>query len=226
MFDDREDAGHQLAEKIETMPLQDPIVLGIPNGGVPLALTISEDLGFDFDVLFSQKLRHPHELGVAVGAISDDGAVYWHDDFRVVNCSDRLIHQERERQAEMLDRRSKLIRGIISPKPLEARSVIIVDDGVATGSSMIKAVQQVRQYRPAEVIVATPVASRYVLEKMNRYTDRMICLEAALDLWSIEQWYGVFKPVTDAEVLSLIQKLVRNEEATPVRQNVQYGLYG
>ncbi len=213
MFDNRQEAGRQLVEKLELLTFEQPIVLGIPNGGIPTAIAIAREMDFDFDVVFSRKIRHPFDKKIAMGALSEDFEVFLHDHIRVKSCSERMIEEEVVRQKSKLLRQKHLIRGILPEQNVEGRSVIITDDGVSTGSTILKAIQFVKLLNPKEIIVAVPTLPRDVLDIINRVSDRVVCLDAPLDFWSIEQLYSEYDKVNNREMLSHIKSYLEDRES-------------
>jgi predicted phosphoribosyltransferase len=177
MFHDREDAATRLAERLKGRVLRDPLVLAIPRGGVVLGAVLARELGAELDVALSRKLRAPGQPELAIGAISENGDVYLSPENQLdwVDMQEHLA-EEKRCQLEVLDRRKKLIRGARPQAPIAGRSVIVTDDGIATGSTMIAALQFVKTQNPFEVIVAVPVASPDRMDEVQRYCDDMVCL--------------------------------------------------
>jgi len=160
MFRDREDAARRLAKKLETRELRDPLVLAIPRGGVVTGAVLARALGADLDVVLSRKLRAPNQPELAIGAISEGGEVYLNP--QVTKIDDWLgdyLAEERAYQMAEIARRRKLFRAVRPVAPIADRSVIVTDDGIATGSTMIAALKVIQTHQPHELIVAVPVAS-------------------------------------------------------------------
>src|SRR3989304_1864618 len=159
MFADREDAARQLAEKLKDLKLHDPLVLAIPRGGVATGAVLARELHADLDVVLSRKLRAPYQPELAIGAIGEDGEVYLnHGMEAATGGAQAYLAQEREHQVGEIVRRQKLFRAVRPQAPVAGRSVILTDDGIATGATMIAALHVVKAQQPRETIVAVPVA--------------------------------------------------------------------
>jgi predicted phosphoribosyltransferase len=205
MFRDREDAGRQLAERLSARALHDPLVLAIPRGGVVTGAVLARELGADLDVVLSRKLRALGQPELAIGAIAEDGRVFLNP--QAVECLDlgeEYVAQERRYQMAEIARRKRLFRGVRPAAPVAGRSVIVTDDGIATGSTMIAALQTVKTQNPREVIVAVPVASPDRLAEVGRWCDDVVCLLAPEEFWAIGQFYEDFTQVEDEEVIRLL----------------------
>jgi predicted phosphoribosyltransferase len=207
MFRDREDAARRLAAKLKGRDLHDPLVLAIPRGGVVTGAVLARELGADLDVVLSRKLRAPGQPELAVGAISEDGRVYLnHHAQAFLDVMEEYLPQERRHQLAEIARRKKLFRAVRPQAPLAGRSVIVTDDGIATGSTMIAALQAVRTQNPREVIAAVPVASPDRLEEVRRWCDDVVCLLCPEEFWAIGQFYEDFTQVEDEQALELLRR--------------------
>jgi predicted phosphoribosyltransferase len=205
MFRNREDAARRLAVRLKDLPLRDPLVLAIPRGGVVTGAVLAQELGAELDVVLARKLRAPGQPELAVGAVSEDGRVYLNPDVR--EFAERLadyLAQERRYQLGEIARRAQLLRAVRPAAAAAGRSVIVTDDGIATGSTMIAALQTVQAQRPYEVIVAVPVAPRDRLEEVRRWCDEVICLGVPQPFWAVGQVYADFTPVEDEDVVELL----------------------
>lgn len=207
MFRDREDAAYQLVERLKGLPLSNPLVLAIPRGGVVLGAVIARELGAELDVVLSRKLRCPGQPELAIGAVAEDGTIYVNPEARHLDgLMPEYIEQEREHQLAEIARRTRLIREVRPAAEIDGRSVIVTDDGLATGSTMIAALEVLRSRAPAEVIVALPVAAPSRLEPVRRLCDRLICLLTPENFWAIGEFYRDFSPVEDSEVVKLLKE--------------------
>jgi len=207
MFHDREDAALQLADALKRRDLHDPLVLAIPRGGVVTGAVLAQELGADLDVVLSRKLRAPGQPELAIGAISEDGRVYLnHHVQSFLDEMEEYLAQERRHQMAEIARRKKLIRAVRPQAPITGRSVIVTDDGIATGSTMIAALQAIKTHNPREVIVAVPVASPDRLDEVRRWCDDTLCLLTPDEFWAIGQFYEDFTQVDDEEVLRLLRR--------------------
>ena len=214
-FRNREDAARQLAEKLKGRKLHDPLVLAIPRGGVVTGAVLARELGADLDVILSRKLRAPEQPELAVGAVSEDGQVYLNHHARNYRDLDEYLAEERRRQMAEIARRKKLFRAVRSQAPIAGRSLIVTDDGIATGSTMIAALQALKAQRPGEVIVAVPVASPDRLAEVQRWCDDVVCLLAPEEFWAIGQFYEDFSQVEDEEVVSILREFAPSARVRP-----------
>jgi predicted phosphoribosyltransferase len=196
MFIDREDAARRLAAELRPLPLKNPLVLAIPRGGVIVGAVLARELGADLDVVLARKLRAPYQPELALGAVGEDGELYLN----------RYLKQERRHQLDEIARRQALYRAARPQAPLAGRSLILTDDGIATGSTMIAALHYVRGHDPHEVIVAVPVAPPERLEAIQPLCDRLICLMAPPDFYAVGQFYESFEPIEDEEVLRVLRQ--------------------
>lgn len=207
MFRNREDAASQLAEKLKSRELHDPLVLAIPRGGVVTGAVLARELGADLDVVLSRKLRAPGQPELAIGAVAEDGQVYLnHYAQEFQGLMEEYLADERRHQLAEIARRKKLFRAVRPPAPLADRSVIVTDDGIATGSTMIAALQAVKTQNAREVIVAVPVASPERLAEVRRWCDDVVCLLTPDAFWAIGQFYEDFSQVEDEEVVQLLRE--------------------
>lgn len=207
MFRDREDAARQLAQQLRGRAMHEPLVLAIPRGGVVTGAVLAGELGAELDVVLSRKLRAPGQPELAIGAITEDGQVYLnHHSREFLEILQDYLAEERRYQLEEIERRRKLFRAARPQARVAGRTVIVTDDGIATGSTMIAALQAIRTQNPRELIVAVPVASPDRLEEVRRWCDEVVCLLAPEDFWAVGQFYVNFWQVEDEEVLELLRK--------------------
>jgi putative phosphoribosyl transferase len=222
MFRNREDAAGQLAEELKGRELRDPLVLAIPCGGVVTGAVLARELGADLDVVLSRKLRAPGQPELAIGAISEDGHVYLNSHAReFLDLMKAFVESECDYQVAEIARRKKLFRGIRPQAAIAGRSVIVTDDGIATGSTMIAALQSLESQHPHEIIVAVPVASPDRLAEVRRWCDDVVCLLVPEEFWAIGQFYEDFTQVEDEQVLDLLREFapaaqLRQSNAEPV----------
>jgi predicted phosphoribosyltransferase len=206
MFRNREDAARQLAEKLKGRDLHDPLVLAIPRGGVVTGAVLAQEIGADLDVVLSRKLRAPGQPELAIGAVSEDGRAYLNQYAQeVMDLAHDYLIDERRHQLSEIRRRKQLFRAVRPQAPIAGRSVIVTDDGIATGSTMIAALQVVKAQNPREVIVAVPVASPDRLEEVRRWCDEVVCLLSPQDFWAIGQFYADFQQVEDKQAIDLLR---------------------
>lgn len=214
MFQNREEAGRRLAEELKHRKLHDPLVLAIPRGGVAVGATLAQELDAELDIVLSRKLPAPGQPELAIGAISEDGQVHLNDFAKdLVDKLDDYLVSECQHQMAEIARRRKLFRQVKPQARIAGRSVIVTDDGIATGSTMIAALQTVRSQKPAELIVAVPVASRDRLLQVSKLCDEVICPLIPDDFQAVGQFYDDFTQVEDQEAVRLLQAF-----STPYRE--------
>jgi putative phosphoribosyl transferase len=207
MFHNRVDAGRQLARKLARYAnREDVLVLGIPRGGVAVAFEVAQAIHAPLDVLLVRKLGVPGQRELAMGAIASGGA-------RILN--QRLIAElgvTEEEVAETiaaqeaeLQRREDLYRGVRPGIPIQGRTIILVDDGIATGSSMLAAIEALRTFHPKKIVVAVPVAPHHATADIGSVADEFICLDQPEGFFAIGQFYQDFSPTEDLEVRALLE---------------------
>jgi predicted phosphoribosyltransferase len=207
MFRDREDAARRLAARLKGRELHAPLVLAVPRGGVVTGAVLARQLGAELDVILSRKLRAPGRAEVAAGAVAEDGRVYLnHLGQRCREVMRGYLARERRLQLAEIARRQQLVRAVRPPAPIEGRSVIVTDDGIATAATLIAALQSVKARRPREVIVAVPVAPPASLAEARRWCDDVVCLLCPAELRSAGQFYEDFRPVEDEQVVALLRQ--------------------
>lgn len=214
MFQNREEAGRRLAEELKHRKLHDPLVLAIPRGGVAVGATLAQELDAELDIVLSRKLPAPGQPELAIGAISEDGQVHLNDFAKdLVDKLDDYLVSECQHQMAEIARRRKLFRQVRPQATIAGRTVIVTDDGIATGSTMIAALQTVRSQKPAELIVAVPVASRDRLLQVSKLCDEVICPLIPDDFQAVGQFYDDFTQVEDQEAVRLLHAF-----STPYRE--------
>jgi predicted phosphoribosyltransferase/pimeloyl-ACP methyl ester carboxylesterase len=205
-FADRTDAGRRLAARLAGRVFTDPMVLAIPRGGIVLGVALAEKLNADLDVVLSRKLRMPGNPEYALGAISETGDVYLNVDEEAPPIVKNYLDEECRHQMEEIARRRKLFRKGRGPAPIAGRSVIVTDDGIATGSTMIAALRTIRLQHPLELIVAVPVAAPDRLRQVAKECDEVVCLNEAPDLMAVGEYYEDFTQVEDEEVVAAVDR--------------------
>lgn len=210
MFEDREDAALRLAARLAPLPLTNPIVLGIPRGGVVTGAIVAKKLGAELDVVLARKLRAPWQPELAIGAIGENGEIYLTDFASAVpGTSAGYLEKEREHQAAEIERRKKLFRAVRPPAAVTGRSVIVTDDGIATGSTMLAALHVLKARNPLEIIVAVPVAPPETVALVARQCDRVECLIEPAHMGAIGAFYRNFTQVEDEEVVRLLREAMK-----------------
>ena len=207
-FANRREAGRLLADCLaQYAKREDVIVLGLPRGGVPVAYEIASALQAPLDVFICRKLGLPGQEEMAIGAIASGGIRVLHEEMATalgVSAQDLEVTVAKEEKE--LERRERLYRGGIAPLVLRDRIVILVDDGIATGSTMEAALLALRQLRPAKIVVAVPVAPPSSLASLRSLADEVVCITVPESLYAISQFYEDFNQLTDEEVLALLTR--------------------
>jgi putative phosphoribosyl transferase len=206
-FQNRAEAGRLLAAKLENYAGRDGlIVLGLPRGGVPVAFEVARKLKAPLDVFLVRKLGLPGHEELALGAVASGGLCVFNDSL-VMSCGipRRVLDEIIARERKELKRR-ELTYGRDEPPALRGRTVILVDDGLATGATMRAAARAVRQQQPLELVAAVPVAARETLDQLRPEVDAAVCVHAPEQFFAVGEWYADFGQTTDQEVRELLQK--------------------
>lgn len=205
-FRDRRDAGRQLAAKLEAYAgRSDVVVLALPRGGVPVGYEVAHALGVPLDVLTVRKLGAPRQPELAMGAIASGGAMFLNKGvLRATGVSDAALHAVEARERAELERREKLYRGARPASQIRGKTVIVVDDGMATGASMHAAVLALRSLQPARIVVAVPVASAEAARRLDEAVDAFVCGLTVAEFRAVGQFYRDFDPTMDEEVCRLL----------------------
>lgn len=206
LFEDRRDAGRQLAATLaDRFGGPDLRILGLPRGGVPVAYEIALALNAPLDVLVVRKLGLPQQKEYAIGAIAAGGiTVLDHDTIRALHISQETLDSIIDAEKRELTRRENAYRQGLPALDIEGRVVIVVDDGLATGATMLAAIAAVRKQKPASVIAAVPVADAETCEKVRSQTNATVCLATPAHFRAVGNWYRVFDQTDDEEVRSLL----------------------
>ena len=213
-FHDRADAGRQLAASLtEYANRSDVIVLGLPRGGVPVAYEVAVALTQPLDVFLVRKLGVPGHPELAMGAIAAGGIEILSEDLiQDLRIPHALVQQVAVRERLELERRDRVFRGDRPPPMIRDRTVILVDDGLATGSTMQAAIVALRQQKPAQIVVAVPVGAPDTCRRLSRMADRVVCLSMPEPFNAVGQWYDEFTQTSDEEVAHLIAAATRSRE--------------
>jgi len=218
IFSDRAAAGRALADRLRGEPWKHLLVLAIPRGGIEVAVPLARGLEAELDVVLSRKLRAPYQPELAIGAVAEDGTVHVNAfAASMADADEAWIEAEKERQLAEIVRRRELIRRVRPPACAAGRSVIVTDDGIATGATMIAALHTVRAERPRELVVAVPVGPPDRLAAIRPLCDRLVCLHERDDFQAVGQFYASFPQVEDDRVLELLRAAILPRAAAPVR---------
>jgi predicted phosphoribosyltransferase len=220
LFLDRTDAGRQLAKRLaEYADRPDVVVLALPRGGVPVAYEVARALHAPLDVFLVRKLGVPGHEELAMGAIASGGVRVLNEEVvRSLQIPDEVIDEVAEAEQEELQRRERLYRGSRPAPDVRNRIVILVDDGLATGSTMRAAVAALRQSGPAQIVVAVPVGALETCAELQREADRIWCLQAPDPFYAVGLWYETFSQTTDQEVSEMLEYAALAQSGEGVRR--------
>ncbi len=207
-FSNRTEAGKLLAQKLKAYAnLSDVIVLALPRGGVPVGFEIAKELNIPFDVCVVRKLGIPHHKELAMGAIASNGVrVLNYDILSEWNIPDKIIDKVSAKELRELRRREHSYRDNRSVINVKNRTVILVDDGIATGSTMRAVIALMRQQKPKQIIVAVPVAPKSVCKELQTEVDKLVCLTMPEPFYAVGLWYENFPQTSDEQVHQLLEK--------------------
>ena len=212
MFEDRIDAGRRLAGALLHLKDTRPVVLALPRGGVPVAAEIARALSAPLDLVLVRKIGAPFQPELAIGAIAEAGAgeaaapelVTDPDLIRQLGVPEDYVEETRQEALVEIARRQDLYRGGRTPPDLAGRTVILVDDGIASGATMRAALRAVRRRKPGRLVLAVPVAPRDSLNELGKEADEILCLSVPRDFYAVGQFYRDFRQTGDSEVTALL----------------------
>jgi len=207
-FRDRTEAGQMLAEMLrEYANRDDVVVLALPRGGVPVGFEVAKALNAPLDVFVVRKLGLPGQEELAMGAIASGGIrVLNRDLIRALGIPEEVVDRITQEEQRELERRERAYREGRPPLDVRGRTVILVDDGLATGSSMRVAALALRQKQPAQIVVAVPVAARDTCAEFESVVDKIVCAVTPEPFWGVGQWYADFSQTSDEEVRDLLRR--------------------
>jgi putative phosphoribosyl transferase len=208
-FIDRIDAGRQLAKALARYKKQQPVVLALPRGGVPVAAEVASALDAPLDLILVRKIGVPFQPELAMGAVVDGAepvVVRNEDVIRLSGVSENDFNAIRDEQLAEIERRRKLYLGDRPHPELSGRTVIVVDDGIATGATTRAALQAIRMRKPGKLVLAVPVAPTDTLQKLQDEADDIVCLEDYVEFGAIGFFYSDFRQTSDTEVIELLAR--------------------
>ncbi|HVY76987.1 MAG TPA: phosphoribosyltransferase family protein [Solirubrobacterales bacterium] len=204
-FADRHDAGRRLAERLAALAGEEPVVVGLPRGGVPVAAEVARALGAPLDFLAVRKLGAPHNPEYGIGAIAEGGTrVLDPEALHVLGIDGGALEAIVARETAELRRRVEAYRGDRPPLPLGDRLVVVVDDGVATGVTDTAALRDIRRARPRRLVLAVPVCPPDSAARLREEADEVVSLHEPRLLYGVGQWYRDFAQVSDEEVIAAL----------------------
>jgi putative phosphoribosyl transferase len=208
IFENRYDAAMQLIPLLKKYEQENTVVLAIPRGAVPMGYYIAKELNLPLDILLSKKIGHPGNPELAIGSVSLKGRII---DPRFALDQDYIQHETVKIRA-MLKERHKKFMGNRPSIELNNKTVIIVDDGIATGNTMLASIDLIRHHAPKKIVVATPVASQEAALAIKQKADDFICLHVPEDFVAVGQFYDYFTQVTDEEVIFFLESLQKERK--------------
>jgi putative phosphoribosyl transferase len=204
-FRDRAEAGERLAEALGSYRGEGVLVLGIPRGGIPVAAIVAGSLEADLDVVVARKLGAPFQPELAVGAVTANGGLYRDEEtIRALDVTEAYVEQVIQRESKVAHQREERFRGDKPAPSVEGRTVLVVDDGLATGATMRAAVRSVRKRHPARLIVAVPVGSEHACIALREEADEVVSLLTPEPFFAVGLYYVDFAPVEDDEVQRIL----------------------
>lgn len=207
MFADRQTAGRELAQALIHHAGTNAIVLGLPRGGVPVADEVARVLGGALDVWVVRKLGAPGQPELGMGAIAEGPAVVIDRSLvRALGVTRAELFEVAHRELAEIERRIERFRGARKPPELRGRTVILVDDGIATGGSTRAAIRAIKKQRPARLVLAVPVASPDIVDSLRREVDEVVCLYQPDPMYAIGLWYEEFRQVADEQVARILER--------------------
>lgn len=203
-FKDRIEAGIVLAEKLLHYKDHNVVVIAIPRGGLPLGAVVAKQLNAPLDVALTKKIGHPYNKEYAIGAVSLNSRIL----SAAIEASEEYIEEETKQIRELLAHRQKQYYKNLQPQNIKGKTVIIVDDGIATGNTILATIKLIYQNQPNNIVVGIPVAPPSAVEKLKTspYVHEVICLKTPYNFRAVGQFYDEFNPVTDEEAIQILEE--------------------
>jgi putative phosphoribosyl transferase len=214
MFANRQEAGRELAARLAHLRGESPVVLGLPRGGVVVAAEIARSLGAPLDVLVVRKIPAPNQPELALGAVTDGAeprTVLNHQIVAALHVPSQYLERAIVVQLDEVRRRQALYREGRSPPALTGHTLIVADDGIATGATVAAGLEALRQARPSRLVLAVPVGPPETLERLRASVDELVCLAAPPHFAAVGAFYEDFRQTSDAEVVALLRELAAKE---------------
>ena len=205
IFQDRVDAAYKLAKRLEKMRAENPVILAIPRGGVITGDVIAKELGAKLDIIVSRKIGAPHNHELAIGAVMHDGSFYPNTDIILsLNVPQKYIESEIKSELKEIERRLVLFRGDVK-YDLQGKTVIVVDDGIATGATMFAAIMWLKKQGAKKVVAAVPVGPKDTIERLSKMVE-VVVLEAPEFFSAVGEFYNDFDQVEDVKVVEILRQ--------------------
>lgn len=217
-FQDREDAGRQLARALVKYKSRHPVILALPRGGVPVAAEVAESLEAPLDLILVRKIGTPMQPELAMGAVVDGEQpviVRNQDVIDLTGVSDETFDAVCKKELAEIERRREHYLGNRDRADVQGQVAIIVDDGIATGATTLAAIQALRKREPKELILAVPVAPLDTLQRLHTEVDAIVCLDTPRDFGAIGYYYRDFRQVSDDEVIAILKRFPAKKTAAP-----------
>ena len=208
MFVDRKDAGEKLSIELEKFKDENPIVLAIPRGGIVTAYETIKKFGFQWDLIIPRKIGLPHNKEIAIGAVSLDGTYLLNEEYiDLLNISEEYIKKEVFEQIEEMKRRLNKYTGNENFPNVKNKTVIIIDDGIATGFTIQAAIKSIKKHNAKKIILAVPVGPHDTISLLEKIVDEVICLLIPAEFYAVGSYYKSFEQTTDEEVINIVCEL-------------------
>lgn len=223
-FENRADAGGYLAQRLLAYKDQNPLILALPRGGVPVAFEVAKMLKASMDLILVKKIGSPKNPELAIGAVSEDAKPLFNEELiRLLNVDRKTLNKIAAQKIQELKEQAKHLRGKNIPLSIKDRTVIIIDDGIATGASLSAAIQFIRQKEPKKIVVASPVGANNTVQELTKMVDEVVCLEVPQNFMAVGVWYEDFEQVTDEDVTRLVNEAnyLKNEATESVFINLE-----
>lgn len=208
MFRDRKEAGEKLSEILMQYKNDNPLILPVPRGGLVTAYTTIKKFNFEWDLIIPRKIGAPFNKEVAIGAVISDGTYMVNEDYiELLNIPQHYIDNEVYEQTKEIKRRLEKYKGSTNFPSVKNRTVIIIDDGIATGFTILAAIKSVKKHGAERLILAIPVAPKDTIKRLEEFVDKVICLLVPDEFYAVGAYYENFEQTTDEEVQYIINQL-------------------
>lgn len=206
MFQNRFDAGQQLAEALKKLNINNGFVISIPRGGVVVGSIVAQQLNVPMDIIIPKKVGAPHNPEIAVGAITENGTVIYNEELlKRLGLKEETLKYSIECIIQEIKRRMITYRGTDAAPDLSNKHVIMIDDGIATGSTILAALRSIKKYGCQKITLAVPVAPPDTVKRLKQEVDNLICLISEEPFYAVSQFYKTFKQISDEEVIALLK---------------------